>query len=235
MLLVADAMTGQDAVNVAKSFNEQVGLTGIILTRIDGDSRGGAALSMRAISNCPIKFVGTGEKTDQLDAFHPQRIADRILGMGDIVSLVEQAAEKIDHDEADRLAKKLQRGTFDLSDMAAQLKQMNKMGSISNIMGMLPGANDAMKQKMEKAGINDQMIAQQLAIINSITPKERRYATLLNNASRKKRIATGSGTTPQDINKLLKQYKNMQNMMKRMKKLEKKGLLQQGMDHLFNR
>jgi len=230
-LLVADSMTGQDALTVAKTFSESLPLTGIILTRIDGDARGGAALSMRYITGCPIKFVGLGEKIDQFDIFHPDRIAGRILGKGDIVSLVEKAAETLDKNEAEKLNKKLQKGTFDLSDMASQMRQMLKMGGMANLMGMLPGLG-SLKDKLPNAGESDKVLKRQIAIVGSMTPKERRYHTLLN-ASRKRRVAAGAGVTVQEINQLLKQYEGTIKMMKRVNKLEKKGLLRQGLGNLF--
>ncbi len=191
-LLVADSMTGQDAVTVARNFNEQVGLTGIVLTRADGDARGGAALSMKAVTGCPIKLLGTGEKLDALEAFHPDRIVGRILGMGDVVSLVEKAAETIEEAEAEKLAKKIQKGKFDLDDMAQQLKQLQKMGSLSSLMSMLPGLPQ-MQKKMKAAKLDDGVVKRQLAIISSMTPKERARPELLK-ASRKRRVAGGSGT-----------------------------------------
>ncbi len=216
-LLVADSLTGQDAVHLATSFHERIGISGIVLTRMDGDARGGAALSMRAVTGQPIKLVGTGEKIDQLEAFHPDRVASRILGMGDVVSLVEKVAETVDMDEAEKLAAKMQKGRFDLDDLATQLKQMRKMGGMSGILGMLPGVGKVKKQ-MAEARIDDGMVTRQLAILSSMTPKERRSPQILH-ASRKKRIAAGSGTQVQDVNKLLKQYQQMQTMMKRMKKM----------------
>ncbi len=222
-LLVADAMTGQDAVNVADTFHREIGITGIVLTRVDGDSRGGAALSMRAVTGQPIKLIGVGEKVDALEAFHPERIAGRILGMGDVVSLVERAAETIEKDEAEKLAAKLQKGTFDLEDMASQFRQMRRMGGLSGLMGMLPGIGK-MKQQMKDANVDDGMLKRQEAIILSMTPKERRNPKIIH-ASRKKRIAAGSGTTVQDVNKLLKQHQQMNDVMKRMKKMGKKGMM----------
>ena len=215
-LLVADALTGQDAVNTARIFHERVGLTGIVLTRMDGDARGGAALSMRHVTGQPIKLVGTGEKLEALELFHPERVASRILDMGDVVSLVEKAAELVDKDEAEKLAKKLQKGSFDLSDLRSQLQQMRKMGGMKGILAKLPGISKVQKQ-LDEAKLDDRMIARQCAIIDSMTPKERRNADLLN-ASRKKRVAAGSGTTVQDVNRLLKQHRQMQDMMKRMRK-----------------
>jgi signal recognition particle subunit SRP54 len=232
-LLVADALTGQDAVNLAKSFAERIGITGIVLTRIDGDARGGAALSMRAVTGQPIKFVGTGEKLDAIEAFHADRIAGRILGMGDVVGLVEKAAETIDREEAEKLAKKLQKGSFDLDDLASQLKQLRKMGGMSGVMGMLPGIGKVKKQ-LEEANIDEKVIKRQEAIIASMTQKERRNPKLLD-GSRRRRIAAGSGTTVPEINRLLKQYQDMADMMKRMNKLGKKGLSRHGVQALLPR
>jgi signal recognition particle subunit SRP54 len=230
-LLVADAMTGQDAVNVAKSFAERVGLTGIVLTRVDGDARGGAALSMRAVTGRPIKFMGTGEKLDALEPFHARRVAGRILDLGDIVSLVEKAQETIDQDEAEALAKKLQKGGFDLDDLAAQLRQLRKMGGMGGVMGMLPGIGKIKKQ-LEEARIDDGMIKRQQAIISSMTRAERKNPKLLN-ASRRIRIAAGSGTSVPEINRLLKQYQDMSSMMRKMNKLGKKGLMRHGLGALL--
>ena len=221
-LLVADALTGQDAANVAKSFSEAVNITGSILTRIDGDSRGGAALSIKSITNSPIKFIGVGEKIDNFESFHPERIAQRILGMGDIVSLVEKAAENIDQDEMETLAKKMSKGNFDLDDFAKQLKQMGKMGGVSGILSMLPGVSKAQKLMAENK-ISDKLINHQIAIINSMTKKERADPNLIK-ASRKIRISKGSGTRVQDVNKLLKQFLQSQKMMKRMKSMGKGGI-----------
>ena len=226
-LLVADSLTGQDAVNIAETFKARADITGIVLTRIDGDGRGGAALSMRSVTGCPIKLVGTGEKLDALEDFHPDRIASRILGMGDVVSLVEKAAETIEQDEAEKLAAKLEKGRFDLDDLASQFRQMRKMGGMEGLMGMLPGVAKA-KAQMAQANIDERMILRQEAIISSMTPAERRNVKLLN-GSRKRRIAGGSGTTVQDINRLLKQFKDMTLMMKRVKKMGKKGLMRHGM------
>jgi signal recognition particle subunit SRP54 len=230
-LLVVDAMTGQDAVQTARAFNETVGVTGIVLTRMDGDARGGAALSMRAVTGAPIKFSGSGEKIDALEEFHPERVAGRILGLGDIVGLVERASETIDQDEAEKLAKKMMRGIFTLEDYAAQLKQISKMGSISNILGMLPGMGQ-MKAQIENANIDTTVFKRQQAIIGSMTVKERRMPDIIK-ASRKKRIAAGSGTSVQDVNKLLKQFDDMSTMMKRMGKLGQKGLMRQGIGALM--
>jgi signal recognition particle subunit SRP54 len=230
-LLVVDAMTGQDAVQTARAFNEQVGVTGIVMTRVDGDARGGAALSMRAVTGAPIKLLGAGEKLDALEDFHPDRIANRILGMGDIVSLVERAAETIDQAEAEKLAKKMQKGSFDLEDYAQQIKQIGKMGSLSGILGMLPGIGK-MKAQIENANLDQSMLKRQAAIISSMTMKERRKPELIK-ASRKKRIASGSGTSVQEINRLLKQFDDMSAMMKRMNKLGQKGLMRGGLGALM--
>mgnify|MGYP001286972104 FL=1 len=233
ILLVADAMTGQDAVNVAEGFKARLPLTGIVLTRVDGDSRGGAALSMRAVTGCPIKVIGVGEKLDEIEDFHPERIAGRILGMGDVVSLVEKAQETIEEEEAEKLAKKIQKGEFDLDDMAKQLGQMRKMGGLSGMMELLPGVAKAKKQ-MAEAKIDESALLHQEAIISSMTPKERARPKLIH-ASRKKRIAKGSGTSIQDVNKLLKQYQTMRKMMKRMSKMGEKGLARHGIQGLMPR
>ncbi len=213
ILLVADSLTGQDAVNVARSFSARVGVTGIVLTRVDGDGRGGAALSMRTITGRPIKLIGVGEKMDALEDFHPGRIADRILGMGDIVSLVERAAENIDAEKAQAAAAKLKKGEFDLEDLADQLKQMQKIGGMSGILGMMPGIGK-MKKQIAAAGLDDKVVPRQLAIISSMTKVERHKPALMN-ASRKKRVASGSGTEVQEINKLLKMHRQMADMMKK--------------------
>jgi signal recognition particle subunit SRP54 len=230
-LLVVDAMTGQDAVQTAQAFNDTVGVTGVILTRMDGDARGGAALSMRHVTGAPIKFSGSGEKIDALEDFHPERVAGRILGLGDIAGLVERASETIDQDEAEKLAKKMMRGQFTLEDYASQLKQISKMGSISSILGMLPGMG-AMKQQIESANIDTTIFKRQQAIIGSMTPKERRQPEIIK-ASRKKRIAAGSGVTVADVNKLLKSFDDMSTMMKRMGKLGQKGFMRGGMASLM--
>ncbi len=214
VLLVADALTGQDAVNLARSFNERVGLTGIVLTRVDGDGRGGAALSMRAVTGKPIKLIGTGEKMDAIETFDPARIAGRILGMGDIVALVEKAAANIDAEKARRTAEKMRKGAFDLSDLREQLTQMTAMGGMSGLMGMLPGVAK-MKNQIANAGLDDNLLKRQVAIIDSMTPQERKNPDILK-ASRKKRIAAGSGTSPEQINKLLKMHRGMADMMKAM-------------------
>jgi len=222
-LLVADAMTGQDAVNVAKAFNDRLAVTGIVLTRVDGDARGGAALSMRAVTGRPVKLIGVGEKFDALEPFHPDRIASRILGMGDIVSLVERAAETIDKEDAEKLAARVRKGQFDMDDLLSQLRQLRKMGGLSGLMGMLPGAMQA-KAAMSKAKIDEKQLKRQEAVILAMTPKERRNPDLIH-ASRKKRIAKGSGVQVQDVNKLLKQHADMLKMMKRVNKLGEKGFM----------
>ncbi len=216
ILLVSDSMTGQDAVNTAKSFSEKVDLTGIILTRIDGDSRGGAALSMRQVTEKPIKFMGVGEKIEDFETFHPDRIANRILGMGDVVTLVEKASEEIDEQEAKNIQKKILKGRFTLTDYSKQLDQLTKMGGIQSLMKYLPGMS-GLKEKMEESIQNNDIFKKQKAIINSMTPKERSFPDIVK-ASRKIRISKGSGTHVQDINKLLKQFKKMSQMMKKMGK-----------------
>ena len=221
-LLVADALTGQDAANVAKSFSDAINITGSILTRIDGDSRGGAALSIKSITNSPIKFIGLGEKVENFEPFHPERIAQRILGMGDIVSLVEKAAENIDKEEMEDMAKKIAKGKFDLEDFANQLKQMGKMGGVSGLLSMMPGVSKAQKLMAENK-ISNSMIDKQIAIISSMTKKERADPDIIK-ASRKIRISNGSGTKVQDVNRLLKQFLQSQKMMKRMKSMGKGGI-----------
>ena len=222
-LLVADALTGQDAVNLAKNFDARVSLTGIVLTRVDGDGRGGAALSMRAVTGKPIKLIGVGEKLDALEDFDPSRIAGRILGMGDVVGLVEKALEHVEIDKAQAIAKKIQKGTFDLEDLSEQLKQMQKLGGMGGILGMLPGIGKVKKQ-IDSANLDDSIFTRQQAMIGSMTRAERRNPKLLN-ASRKKRVASGSGTSVQDINKLVKMHRQMADMMKTMGK--KRGFLAQ--------
>lgn len=216
-ILVADALTGQDAVTTAKNFHQNVGVTGIVLTRMDGDSRGGAALSMRSVTGVPIKAVGTGEKLENLEDFHPERVAGRILGMGDVVSLVEKAAETIEVEEAEKIALKMQKGQFDFNDMLTQLQQVSKMGGLGGVLAMLPGVGKLQKQ-MAGAGVDDKSIARQVAIIQSMTAQERKSPKLLN-ASRKRRVASGSGTTAQEINRLLKQQMEMARMMKKVGKM----------------
>jgi len=230
ILLVADSLTGQDAVNLARSFDERVGISGIVLTRMDGDGRGGAALSMRAVTGKPIKLIATGEKMDALEEFHPNRIADRILGMGDIVSLVERAAEVIDAEKSEKLAKRMQAGKFDLDDLAEQLRQMKKMGGMGSLMGMLPGIGK-MKGQMAAAGLDDAIFNRQLAIISSMTRLERANPDILKH-SRKQRIAKGSGTSAADINKLLKMHRQMADMMKMMGGAKGGGLMKKMMGSL---
>jgi len=222
-LLVADALTGQDAVNLAKNFGARVNLTGIVLTRIDGDGRGGAALSMRAVTGKPIKLIGTGEKLDALEDFHPDRIAGRILGMGDVVGLVEKALQTVELDKAQKIAAKVKKGAFDLDDLAEQLQQMQKLGGMSGVLGLLPGIGKIKKQ-LDAANLDDRMLKRQQAMISSMTKGERRNPKILN-ASRKKRIASGSGTSVQDINRLVKMHRQMADMMKAMGK--KRGVFSQ--------
>jgi signal recognition particle subunit SRP54 len=226
IFLVTDALTGQDAVNAAKAFKERLNVTGIVLTRTDGDARGGAALSMRAVTGCPIKFVGTSEKLDGLEVFHPDRVASRILGMGDVVSLVEKATETVDAADAAKLEANMLKGTFDLDDYLMQIRQMRKMGGMEGLMGMLPGVGKAKKQ-MATANMDDSLLTRQEAIVLSMTLKERRKTKLLN-GSRKRRIANGSGTTVQDVNRLVKQHRQMAEMVKKLGKLGKKGFMRNG-------
>jgi signal recognition particle subunit SRP54 len=226
-LLVVDAMTGQDAVQTARAFNDAVGITGIVMTRMDGDARGGAALSMRQVTGAPIKLTGSGEKLEALEEFHPERVASRILGLGDVVGLVERAAEVVDQEEAEQLAAKMARGKFDLEDYAKQLKQITKMGSISSILGMLPGVGK-FKDQIDEANLDKTVLSRQAAIISSMTPKERRTPDIIK-ASRKRRIAAGSGSSVQEVNRLLRQFDEMSTMMKRMQKLGQKGLMRQGL------
>jgi signal recognition particle subunit SRP54 len=214
VLLVADALTGQDAVTLARAFDERVGLSGIVLTRVDGDGRGGAALSMRAVTGKPIKLMGVGEQMDALEDFHPSRIADRILGMGDIITLVERAAATIDAEKAARAAERMRKGAFDLSDLREQLMQMQQMGGMTGLMGMLPGIAK-MKNQLASANLDERVLKRQVAIIDSMTPKERKNPDLLK-ASRKKRIATGSGTRVEDVNRMLKMHRTMADVMKAM-------------------
>ncbi len=215
-LLVADSLTGQDAVNIAKSFNERVPLSGIILTRADGDARGGAALSMRAVTGAPIKFLGLGEKLEALEAFHPARVAARILDMGDVVSLVEKASETIDKEKAEKLAAKMKKGSFDMDDLAEQLRQMKKLGGMQGVLAMLPGVGKV-KSQLDAAGIDDKILTHQEAIISSMTKKERADPDLVN-GSRRKRIAAGAGVEVSDVNKLLKMHRQMSDLMKKVGK-----------------
>ncbi|MEM1133089.1 MAG: signal recognition particle protein [Pseudomonadota bacterium] len=216
-LLVVDSLTGQDAVNVAQNFSEQVDLTGVVLTRMDGDARGGAALSMRAVTGRPIKFVGTGEKMDALELFHPDRVANRILGMGDVVSLVERAAETVKVEDAEKMAERMSKGQFDMNDLRTQLQQMTKMGGLGVLAGMMPGMKKA-KAAMEASGMDDKVLVNMDAIIGSMTKQERERPALLN-AKRKRRVAMGSGTTVQDVNKLIKMHKEMAGAMKKIRKM----------------
>jgi signal recognition particle subunit SRP54 len=222
-LLVADALTGQDAVKIAKEFSEKAGITGIVLTRVDGDARGGAALSMRSVTGCPIKLMGNGEGLDAIDVFQAERVAGSILGMGDVVGLVEKATEQIDQKEAEALAKKMIKGRFTMDDMLKQLSQIRKMGDMEGLLGMLPGVGK-IKDQLKNANVNDKMIARQEAIILSMTQGERENVKVLN-GSRRRRVAAGSGTTVQEVNRLLKQYKQMTLMMKKMGKKGKRGLM----------
>jgi signal recognition particle subunit SRP54 len=231
-LLVVDAMTGQDAVATAQSFDQKIGITGIVLTRIDGDARGGAALSMRSVTGKPIKFFGVGEKTDALEVYHPDRLANRILGMGDIVSLVEKAAATIDHDDAQAMAEKfMSGGTFDFNDLAKQMQQMRRMGGMGGLMNLLPGMGK-IKDMMKNANVDDRMVKRQEAIIQSMTPAERKNADLLQ-ASRKRRIAKGAGVEVADVNRLIKQFLDMQKMMKQVQKLGKSGFMRSMMPKLM--
>ncbi|WP_119420370.1 signal recognition particle protein [Desertibaculum subflavum] len=230
-LLVVDALTGQDAVNVARQFKEQIGVTGIVMTRMDGDGRGGAALSMRYITGAPIKLIGVGEKMDALETFHPGRIASRILGMGDIVSLVEKAAETLEKDEAEKLAAKMKKGEFDLDDLATQLRQMKKLGGMQGVLSMLPGVGKIQKQ-MAEGGVDEKIINRQEAIIGSMTRAERRNPKVIH-ASRKRRIAAGSGTKVEDVNRLLKQHMQMADMMKKMSRMGEKGFMRSGLANML--
>ncbi len=225
-LLVADAMTGQDAVNMAREFHEKVGITGLVLTRVDGDARGGAALSMKAVTGQPIKLMGVGEKLDALETFNAEGIAGRILGMGDVVGLVEKVSEAVEAEEAEKLAAKMMKGQFSLDDMAVQFRQLRKMGDVKGMLGMLPGIGK-IKNQLAGADIDDRMIARQEAIILSMTAAERRKPKILN-GSRRRRIAAGSGTSVQDVNRVLKQFQQMTAMMKKMGKMGKKGLMAGG-------
>ena len=215
--LAVDAMTGQDAVNIAREFSSQIKLTGIILTRMDGDARGGAALSMKAITNCPIKFIGTGEKISEFEPFFAKRVAGRILDMGDVVALVEKAQENFDQNEAEKMMKKIQKGVFDLNDMYKQMKMIQKMGGVTGLAGFIPGLAKV-KSQIEEANLDKKIVKKQMAIIESMTVQERSYPKILN-GSRKRRIAQGSGTSVQEINVVIKQYQQMSKMMGKMKGL----------------
>ncbi|UMM63484.1 signal recognition particle protein [Aristophania vespae] len=222
-LLVVDAMTGQDAVNTAQAFKDQIGISGVVMSRMDGDARGGAALSMKAVTGAPIKFTGSGEKLDALEEFHPERVAGRILGLGDIAGLVEKASEQLDQEEGERVAKKMLAGKFDLDDYVSQINQINKLGSISGILGMLPGMGK-IKEKLEGKDIDTSIFNRHKAIISSMTRQERKTPGIIK-ASRKKRIAAGSGTTVPEVNRLLKQFDEMSTMMKRVSKMGLSGLM----------
>ncbi len=232
-LLVVDGLTGQDAVNVATEFDDKIGVTGVVLTRMDGDGRGGAALSMRAVTGKPIRFVGLGEKLEALETFEPKRIAGRILGMGDIVALVEKAQDTIEAEQAERMMKRFQKGAFNMNDLKMQIEQMMKMGGMEGMMGMMPGMSK-MKGQIDKAGLDDSIFKRQIALINSMTKKERANPQLLQ-ASRKKRIAKGAGLEVQELNKLLKQHRQMADMMKKMGKMGKGGMLKQAMKGMFGK
>ena len=232
-LLVVDGLTGQDAVNVAQEFDDKIGVTGVVLTRMDGDGRGGAALSMRAVTGKPIRFVGLGEKMDAIETFEPERIAGRILGMGDIVALVEKAQETLEAEQAERMMKRFQKGQFNLNDMRGQLEQMLKMGGMEGMMSMMPGMKKMAKQ-VEDAGMDDKVIRRQIALINSMTKRERANPALLQ-ASRKKRIARGAGQEVSDLNKLLKMHRQMSDAMKKLGKMGKKGMMRGGLGALFGK
>ncbi|RED14347.1 signal recognition particle protein [Pontivivens insulae] len=232
-LLVVDGLTGQDAVNTAENFDSRIGISGVVLTRMDGDGRGGAALSMRAVTGKPIKFVGLGEKMDAIEEFHPERVAGRILGMGDIVSLVEKAQEQIEAEQAEKMMKRFQKGQFNMNDLKGQLEQMMKMGGMQGVMGMMPGMGKLSKQ-MDEAGLDDKVLKRQIALIDSMTKKERRNPQILQ-ASRKKRIAAGAGMEVADLNKLLKMHRQMADMMKKMGKMGKKGMMRGGLGALMGK
>ena len=232
-LLVVDGLTGQDAVNVAEQFDGRVGISGVVLTRMDGDGRGGAALSMRAVTGKPIRFVGLGEKMDALEEFHPDRIAGRILGMGDIVALVEKAQETLEAEAAERMMKRFQKGQFNMNDLKGQLQQMQKMGGMQGVMGLLPGMAKMSKQ-MDEAGLDDRMLRRQIALIDSMTKRERRNPDLLQ-ASRKRRVAAGAGLEVQELNRLLKMHRQMADVMKKMGGMGKKGLLRGGLGALLGK
>jgi signal recognition particle subunit SRP54 len=230
-LLVVDGLTGQVAVEVAQEFDARVGITGVVLTRMDGDGRGGAALSMRAVTGKPIRFVGTGEKMDALETFEAERIAGRILGMGDIVALVEKAQETLEAEQAERMMKRFQKGLFSMNDLRGQLEQMLKMGGMQGIMGMMPGMGK-MSRQMEDAGFDDSALRRQIALINSMTKRERANPDILQ-ASRKKRIAAGAGLEVAELNRLLKMHRQMADMMKKMGKMGKGGMLKQALGGMF--
>ncbi|MBR3289804.1 MAG: signal recognition particle protein, partial [Clostridia bacterium] len=224
ILLVVDAMTGQDAVNVAETFHETLGITGVVLTKLDGDTRGGAALSVRAVTGQPIKFAGTGEKFDDLEVFHPSRMASRILGMGDVLSLIEKAEQQLDDKKAEELARKMQEDTFDLDDMLEQFRQIRKMGNMKEMLSMVPGLG----RQIKDLDIDDKQIIRTESIILSMTAAERRKPSIIN-PSRKRRIAAGCGMQVQDVNRLLKQYDQMRQMMRQMKNMSKNGKGRRGL------
>jgi signal recognition particle subunit SRP54 len=232
-LLVVDGLTGQDAVNVAAEFDDKIGVTGVVLTRMDGDGRGGAALSMRAVTGKPIRFVGLGEKMDAIEEFHAERIAGRILGMGDIVSLVERAQQTLEAEQAERMMKRFQKGQFNMNDLKMQLEQMQKMGGMEGMLAMMPGAGKMQKQ-MTDAGMDDKVLSRQVALINSMTRKERANPQILQ-ASRKKRISAGAGLDVTELNKLLKQHRQMSDMMKKLGKMGRGGQLKQMMKGMFGK
>ena len=232
-LLVVDGLTGQDAVNVATEFDDKIGVTGVVLTRMDGDGRGGAALSMRAVTGKPIRFVGLGEKMDAIEEFHAERVAGRILGMGDIVSLVEKAQDTIEAEQAERMMRRFQKGQFNMNDMRMQLEQMLKMGGMESMMGMMPGMGKMAKQ-VSDAGFDDSILKRQVALISSMTKRERANPQLLQ-ASRKKRIAKGAGLEVSELNKLIKMHRQMSDMMKKMGKMGKGGMLKQAMKGMFGK
>jgi signal recognition particle subunit SRP54 len=232
-LLVVDALTGQDALTTATRFNEGIGVTGVVMTRLDGDQRGGAALSMRAVTGKPIKLVGLGEKMDALETFHPDRVAGRILGMGDIVGLVEKAQETVEAEQAEKLAAKIKKGDFDFDDMLSQLRQVKKMGGLGGVMGMLPGVAK-IKAQMKDANVDEGVLKKQEAIICSMTKRERRDAKVLD-GKRKRRIAAGSGTSVEEVNRLVKQFMEMSRVMKQMGRLGQKGIMRTGIGNLFRR
>ena len=232
-LLIVDSLTGQDAVNVASEFDKSLEITGVVLTRMDGDGRGGAALSMRAVTGKPIRFVGVGEKLDELEEFHPERVAGRILGMGDIVALVEKAQETIEADQAARMMKRFQKGQFNMNDLKSQLEQMIKMGGMQGLLGMMPGMAK-MNQKIASAGFDDKIIRRQIAIIHSMTKKERINPQVLQ-ASRKKRISAGSGTEVSELNRLIKMHRQMSDMMKKMGRGGNRGMLKGMMSQMFGK
>ncbi|MFM8799452.1 MAG: signal recognition particle protein [Tagaea sp.] len=232
-LLVVDALTGQDALVTATRFNDGIGVTGVVMTRLDGDQRGGAALSMRAVTGKPIKFAGLGEKMDALEPFHPDRVAGRILGMGDIVGLVEKAQETVEAEQAEKLAAKIRKGEFDFDDLLSQLRQVKKMGGLGGVMGMLPGVAK-IKAQMKDANVDENVLKKQEAIICSMTKRERRDAKVLD-GKRKRRIAAGSGTSVEEVNRLVKQFMEMSRVMKQMGKLGQKGIMRTGIGNLFRR